>query len=91
MFNQVLKKLETTINAGINNVKMIVKDLNESRPVFTIQEKRYYLDNLIAEGGYALIYKIQSVADNKFYALKKITIQSSSHKKQIKNGKQFFV
>ena len=84
MFNQVLKKLETTINAGINNVKMIVKDLNESRPVFTIQEKRYYLDNLIAEGGYALIYKIQSVADNKFYALKKITIQSSSHKKQIK-------
>ena len=84
MFNQVLKKLETTINAGINNVKMMVKDLNESRPVFTIQEKRYYLDNLIAEGGYALIYKIQSVADNKFYALKKITIQSSSHKKQIK-------
>ena len=84
MFNQVLKKLETTINAGINNVKMIVKDLNESRPMFTIQEKKYYLDNLIAEGGYALIYKIQSVADNKFYALKKITIQSSSHKKQIK-------
>ena len=84
MFNQVLKKLETTINAGINNVKMIVKDLNESRPIFTIQEKKYYLDNLIAEGGYALIYKIQSVADNKFYALKKITIQSSSHKKQIK-------
>ena len=84
MFNQVLKKLETTINAGINNVKMIVNNLNESRPIFTIQEKKYYLDNLIAEGGYALIYKIQSVADNKFYALKKITIQSSSHKKQIK-------
>ena len=63
---------------------MIVKDLNESRPMFTIQEKKYYLDNLIAEGGYALIYKIQSVTDNKFYALKKITIQSSSHKKQIK-------
>ena len=40
MFNQVLKKLETTINAGINNVKMIVKDLNESRPMFTIQEKK---------------------------------------------------
>ena len=36
------------------------------------------------QGGYALIYKIQSVTDNKFYALKKITIQSSSHKKQIK-------
>ena len=63
---------------------MIVNNLNESRPVFTIQEKKYYLDNLIAEGGYALIYKIQSVADNKIYALKKITIQSSIHKKQIK-------
>ena len=84
MFNQVLKKLETTINAGINNVKMIVNNLNESRPIFTIQEKKYYLDNLIAEGGYALIYKIQSVEDNKIYALKKITIQSSIHKKQIK-------
>ena len=84
MFNQVLKKIENTINAGINNVKMIVNNLNENRPVFTIQDKKYYLDNLIAEGGYALIYKIQSVEDNKFYALKKITIQSSSHKKQIK-------
>jgi serine/threonine protein kinase len=63
---------------------MIVNNLNENRPVFTIQDKKYYLDNLIAEGGYALIYKIQSVEDNKFYALKKITIQSSSHKKQIK-------
>ena len=84
MFNQVLKKIENTINAGINNVKMIVNNLNENRPVFTIQDKKYYLDNLIAEGGYSLIYKIQSVEDNKFYALKKITIQSSSHKKQIK-------
>ena len=84
MFNQVLKKLENTINAGINNVKMIVNNLNESRPIFTLQDKKYYLDNLIAEGGYALIYKIQSVEDNKFYALKKITIQSSIHKKQIK-------
>ena len=84
MFNNVLKKLENTINAGINNVKMIVNNLNENRPIFTIQNKKYYLDNLIAEGGYALIYKIQSVADNKFYALKKITIQSSTHKKQIK-------
>ena len=83
MFNQFLNKLENTINAGINNVKMIVNNLNENRPIFTIQNKKYYLDNLIAEGGYALIYKIQSVADNKFYALKKITIQSSSHKKQI--------
>ena len=84
MFNQVLKKLENTINAGINNVKMIVNNLNENRPIFTIQQKKYYLDNLIAEGGYALIYKIQSVEDNKLYALKKITIQSPSHKKQIK-------
>ena len=84
MFNQVLKKLENTINSGINNVKMIVNNLSESRPVFTIHEKKYYLDDLIAEGGYALIYKIQSVSDNKLYALKKITIQSSSHKKQIK-------
>ena len=84
MFNNVLKKLENTINSGINNVKMIVNNLSESRPVFTIHEKKYYLDDLIAEGGYALIYKIQSVSDNKFYALKKITIQSSSHKKQIK-------
>ena len=63
---------------------MIVNNLSESRPVFTIHEKKYYLDDLIAEGGYALIYKIQSVSDNKLYALKKITIQSSSHKKQIK-------
>ena len=84
MFNQVLKKLENTINAGINNVKMIVNNLNENRPIFAIQQKKYYLDNLIAEGGYALIYKIQSVEDNKLYALKKITIQSPSHKKQIK-------
>ena len=84
MFNQVLKKLENTINAGINNVKMIVNNLNENRPIFSIQQKRYYLDNLIAEGGYALIYKIQSVEDNRLYALKKITIQSPSHKKQIK-------
>ena len=84
MFNQVLKKLENTINAGINNVKMIVNNLNENRPIFTIKEKKYYLDNLIAEGGYALIYKIQSTEDDKFYALKKITIQSPSHKKQIK-------
>ena len=84
MFNQVLKKLENTINAGINNVKMIVNNLNENRPIFAIQQKKYYSDNLIAEGGYALIYKIQSVEDNKLYALKKITIQSPSHKKQIK-------
>ena len=84
MFNQVLKKLENTINAGINNVKMIVNNFNENRPIFSIQQKKYYLDDLIAEGGYALIYKIQSVEDNKLYALKKITIQSPSHKKQIK-------
>ena len=43
MFNQVLKKIENTINAGINNVKMIVNNLNENRPVFTIQDKKYYL------------------------------------------------
>ena len=39
MFNQVLKKLENTINAGINNVKMIVNNLNENRPIFAIQQK----------------------------------------------------
>ena len=84
MFNNVLKKVQNTLNAGLNNVKMIVNTLNESRPLITINEKEYYLDNLIAEGGYALIYKIQSVSDDKFYALKKINIQSPSHKKQIK-------
>ena len=84
MFNNVLKKVQNTLNEGIKNVKMIVNTLNESRPVITIHDKSYYLDELIAEGGYALIYKIQSVSDDKFLALKKINIQSSSHKKQIK-------
>ena len=65
-------------------MKMIVNTLNENRPILTIQEKKYYQDELIAEGGYALIYKIQSVSDEKMYALKKITIQSPNHKKQIK-------
>ena len=84
MLNNVLKKVQNTLNEGIKNVKMIVNTLNENRPILTIQEKKYYQDELIAEGGYALIYKIQSVSDEKMYALKKITIQSSNHKKQIK-------
>ena len=84
MLNNVLKKVQNTLNEGIKNVKMIVNTLNESRPIITIHEKNYYLDSLIAEGGYALIYKIESVSDEKFLALKKINIQSSSHKKQIK-------
>ena len=84
MLNNVLKKVQNTLNAGLNNVKMIVNTLNESRPLISINEKEYYLDNLIAEGGYAHIYKIQSVSDDKFYALKKINIQSSNHKKQVK-------
>ena len=84
MFNNVLKKFQNTLNAGINNVKMIVNTLNETRPIIAINEKQYYLDNKIAEGGYALIYKIQPVSEDKLLALKKINIQSSSHKKQIK-------
>ena len=84
MLNNVLKKVQNTLNEGIKNVKMIVNTLNENRPILTIQEKKYYQDELIAEGGYALIYKIQSVSDEKMYALKKITIQSPNHKKQIK-------
>ena len=84
MFNNVLKKVQNTLNEGIKNVKMIVNTLNETRPIVSIHEKQYYLDNLIAEGGYALIYKIQSVSDEKMLALKKINIQSSNHKKQIK-------
>ena len=84
MLNNVLKKVQSTLKEGLNNVKMIVNNLNETRPILTINEKKYYLDDLIAEGGYALIYKIQSVSDEKFLALKKINIQSSNHKKQIK-------
>ena len=84
MLNNVLKKVQNTLNEGIKNVKMIVNTLNENRPILTIQEKKYYQDELIAEGGYSLIYKIQSVSDEKMYALKKITIQSPNHKKQIK-------
>ena len=84
MLNNVLKKVQSTLNEGIKNVKMIVNTLNENRPILTIQDKKYYQDELIAEGGYALIYKIQSVSDEKMYALKKITIQSPNHKKQIK-------
>ena len=86
MLNNVLKKVQNTLNEGIKNVKMIVNTLNETRPIIAIHEKKFYLDNLIAEGGYALIYKIQSVSDEKFYALKKIVIQSPNHKKQIKRG-----
>lgn len=63
---------------------MIVNNLNESLPIIKIQNKEYYFDNSIGEGGYALIQKIQSIFDKKFYALKKITIQSSIHKKRIK-------
>ena len=84
MLNNVLKKVQSTLKEGLNNVKMIVNNLNETRPILAINEKKYYLDDLIAEGGYALIYKIQSVSDEKFLALKKINIQSSNHKKQIK-------
>ena len=84
MLNNVLKKVQSTLKEGLNNVKMIVNNLNETRPIIAINEKKYYLDELIAEGGYALIYKIQSVSDEKFLALKKINIQSSNHKKQIK-------
>ena len=84
MFNNVLKKVQTTLKEGINNVKMIVNNLNESRPIISINEKKYYLDDQITEGGYSLIYKIQSVSDEKFLALKKINIQSPNHKKQIK-------
>ena len=84
MLNNVLKKVQSTLNEGIKNVKMIVNTLNESRPIISIHEKKYYLDSLIAEGGYAMIYKIQSLSDEKLLALKKINIQSSNHKKQIK-------
>ena len=84
MLNNVLKKVQSTLNEGIKNVKMIVNTLNESRPIISIHEKKYYLDSLIAEGGYAMIYKIQSISDEKILALKKINIQSSTHKKQIK-------
>ena len=84
MLNNVFKKVQSTLNEGLKNVKMIVNTLNENRPIFSIKQKKYYLDNLIAEGGYALIYKIQSVSDDKWLALKKINIQSPSHKKQIK-------
>ena len=84
MLNNVLKKVQTTLNEGIKNVKMIVNTLNESRPIVTIHKKNYYLDSLLTEGGYALIYKIESIPDEKWLALKKINIQSESHKKQIK-------
>ena len=63
MFNNVLKKVQTTLKEGINNVKMIVNNLNESRPIISINEKKYYLDDLITEDGYILIYKIQSLCD----------------------------
>ena len=69
MLNNVLKKVQTTLNEGIKNVKMIVNTLNESRPIVTIHKKNYYLDNLITEGGYALIYKIESIPDEKWLAL----------------------
>ena len=84
MLNKVFLKVQSTLKEGLNNVKMIVNNLNESRPIITIKQKKYYLDELIAEGGYALIYKIQSVSDEKLFALKKINIQSPIHKKQIK-------
>ena len=63
---------------------MIVNNLNESRLIIKIQNKEYYLDNSIGEGGYNLIYKIHSISDGKFYAQKKITIQTSIQKKHIK-------
>ena len=71
MLNNVLKKVQSTLKEGLNNVKMIVNNLNETRPIISINEKKYYLDELIAEGRYALIYKIQSISDEKFFALKK--------------------
>ena len=84
MLNNVFLKVQTTLKEGLNNVKMIVNNLNESRQIITIKGKKYYLDELIAESGYALIYKIQSVSNEKLFALKKISIQSPIHKKQIK-------
>ena len=39
MLNNVLKKVQSTLNEGIKNVKMIVNTLNENRPILTIQDK----------------------------------------------------
>ncbi len=84
MLGNALKKLQTTINAGITGVKTFVNTLNENRPLLVINQKKYYQDKLIAEGGYALIFKIQALENEKEYALKRISIQSQSHLKQIK-------
>ena len=94
MLGNALKKLQNTLNAGItagiSGVKSFVNNLNESRPLIAINQKKYYQGGLIAEGGYAMIYKIQSESDGKEFALKRILIQSSSHKKQIKKEIKFW-
>ena len=94
MLGNALKKLQNTLNAGItagiSGVKTFVNNLNETRPLIAINQKKYYQGNLIAEGGYAMIYKIQSESNGKEYALKRILIQSSSHKKQIKKEIKFW-
>ena len=94
MLGNALKKISNTLNAGItagiSGVKTLVNNLNENRPLISINQKKYYQGNLIAEGGYAMIYKIQSESDGKEYALKRIVIQSSSHKKQIKKEIKFW-
>jgi hypothetical protein len=69
LFHQYLVQYWLIAGHIKNNLKMIVNNLNENRPIIKIQNKEYYLDNLIGEGGYALIYKIQSVSDEKFYTL----------------------
>ena len=88
MFNKAFQALQNNISQGFSNIKSFVKENLtplDLKSKIEINNKFYYEDHLIAEGGYAYIYQIISSENHKNYALKKINIQSNSHLNNIKN------
>ena len=76
MFKQALKTLQNGINTGINTITTAVSSIANQATAskFTVNNREYIEDHLIAEGGYGYIYQVTSAKSKRKYALKKINI-----------------
>ena len=87
MFKQALKTLQNGINTGINTITTAVSNIANQATAskFTVNNREYIEDHLIAEGGYGYIYQVTSAKSKRKYALKKINIGDKKHYQQVKN------
>lgn len=87
MFKQALKTLQNGINTGINTITTAVSNITNQATAskFTVNNREYFEDHLIAEGGYGYIYQVTSAKSKRKYALKKINIGDKKQYQQVKN------